>query len=256
VLWLWLQAMSIIKRDPRDILSCGGYYSCIVGSSMISNFLLANGSFDRVLIIIFPHKYQEIVTNKRVLLRIILTVLIISLLMTHFHFSLYYQPELKLSARSCEYYPYARLWIGRIWPIVHSILFAFIPSFIICTCSFIILWNRYHHKMKTVNSTAATRMKTLSLLLVIFSIYSTLTLLPITILQFFSQYFLDDNTNCRKIGMWKMLLYLCCTLMAINYSNKFYINLVTSTQFRQDFLKLVTFKRKNVKNPNNRLIEM
>ncbi|CAF1167978.1 unnamed protein product, partial [Didymodactylos carnosus] len=114
VLWVWLQSMSIIKRDPRDILSCGGYYSCVVGSSMISNFLLANGSFDRVLIIVLPHKYQQIVTNKKVLLRIILTVLITSLLMIHFHFSLYYQAEMKLSARTCEYYPDTRLWIGRI----------------------------------------------------------------------------------------------------------------------------------------------
>jgi hypothetical protein len=91
-------------------------------------------------------------------------------------------------------------------------------------------------------------MRTASLLLVIYSIYYTLSVMPLNILQFFHSYFFNDKNNlteplkinCLKFSQWKMLMKFCMLLMAINYSNKFIVHYLISMQFRRDVWNLFT----------------
>lgn len=110
-----------------------------------------------------------------------------------------------------------------------------------------ILKNRYYRRPSTTSETTGTKhMRTASLLLVIYSIYYTFSVMPISILQLFHSYFFNNNlmnTNdidCLKFSQWKMLMKFCMFLMAINYSNKFLVHYLISMQFRRDVWNLLT----------------
>jgi hypothetical protein len=124
---------------------------------------------------------------------------------------------------------------------------AFIPCIITCACSLVILKNRYYRRPSTTSETTGTKhMRTASLLLVIYSIYYTFSVMPLNILQFFHSYFFKNNlTNtseidCLKFAQWKMLMKFCMLLLAINYSNKFLVHYLISMQFRRDVWNLFT----------------
>lgn len=94
-------------------------------------------------------------------------------------------------------------------------------------------------------------MRTASLLLVIYSIYYTISVMPLNVLQFFHRYFFNNDpltetseTNCLKFSLWKLLMKFCMLLMAVNYSNKIFVHYLVSMQFRRyirNFFKKVSF---------------
>ena len=112
----------------------------------------------------------------------------------------------------------------------------------------VILRNRYYRRPSTTSETTGTRhMRTASLILVIYSIYYTFSVMPLNILQFFHSYFFNENKvtetseiNCLKFSQWKMLMKFCMLLMAINYSNKCIVHYLISMQFRRDVRNLFT----------------
>ncbi|CAF1537500.1 unnamed protein product, partial [Adineta steineri] len=244
VFWLWCSSLFLI-RDPRDVLTCGTYYSLIIGSSNVSTLLLTAASIDRFVIVVYPSHYSTFVTRTKALIKILCIIIFVSLLIIQYHFSFYFS----YSYHVCEYYSYAQLWHGKIWPLIRVSLLAFIPCIVICVCSMVILRNRFYRRPSTTSETTGTRhMRTASLLLVIYSIYYTLSVIPMNILQFFHSYFLNDDINitetskidCVKFAQWKMLMKFCLLLMAINYSNKFIVHYLISMQFRRDVWNLLS----------------
>ncbi|CAF0728038.1 unnamed protein product [Adineta ricciae] len=240
VFWLWCSSLSL-ARDPRDVLTCGTYYSLLIGSSHISTLLLTAASIDRVWIVVYPSRYSTFVTRTKALIKIILIIIIVSLVIIQYHFSVYFS----YSYNICEYYSYAELWHGKVWPVIRLSLLAFLPCITICICSMVILRNRYYRRPSTTSETTGSRhMRTASLLLVIYSIYYTLSVMPLNILQLFHSYFFNDRIteasqiNCLKFAQWKMLMKFCLLLMAINYSNKFLVHYLISMQFRRNFWSL------------------
>ncbi|CAF3324674.1 unnamed protein product [Rotaria sp. Silwood1] len=236
VFWLWCASLSFV-RDPRAVLTCGLYYSLTIGSSNVSTLLLAAASIDRLVIVVYPSRYSTFVTRTKALIKIIFIILFVFILIIQYHFSYYFS----YSYSVCEYYSYAQLWQGKIWALIRLALLAFIPCLIICICSLVILKNRYYRRPSTTSETTGTRhMRTASLLLVIYSIYYTISVMPLNILQFFHSHFFNDNTirntseiNCLKFSQWKLLMKFCMLLMAINYSNKFIVHYLVSMQFRR-----------------------
>jgi hypothetical protein len=240
VFWLWCSSLSLV-RDPRDVLTCGTYYSLTIGSSNISTLLLTAASIDRVLIIVYPGRSSTFVTQRKALIKIIFIIICVSLLIIQYHLSYYFS----YSFHICEYYSYAQLWHGKVWPLIRLSLLAFIPCLITCACSIIIMKNRYYRRPSTTSETSGTRhMRTASLLLVMYSIYYAVSVMPLNILQFFHSYFFNDDKlteiNCLKFSQWTMLMKFCMLLMAINYSNKFFVHYFISMQFRRDVWNLLT----------------
>ncbi|CAF4019055.1 unnamed protein product [Adineta steineri] len=138
--WLWCVNMSLIKTDPREVLSCGIFYNIIVGSGSLSHLYLASLSIDRSIIILDPTRYRLIVTRSHVILRIVLITFIITLLLIPHHFYFHYVPRVTIFL--CDFNPslyYRRI---RIWTFIHAILLVGIPSLIVCICSAILLHNR------------------------------------------------------------------------------------------------------------------
>ncbi|UJR33475.1 hypothetical protein I4U23_020920 [Adineta vaga] len=235
VFWLWCSSLSLI-RDPRDVLTCGTYYSLLIGSSHISTLLLTTASLDRVCIVVYPTRYSTFVSRTKGLVKIIFIIIIVSLLLIQFHFSFYFSHSYYI----CEYDSYAQLWHGKVWPLIRLSLLAFLPCLTICICSMVILRNRYYRRPSTTSETTGSRhMRTASLLLVIYSIYYTLSIMPLNILQLFHSYFFNHDItetsqiDCLKFSQWKMLMKFCMLLMAINYSNKFLVHYLISIQFRR-----------------------
>jgi len=251
VLWLWCSSLSFLP-DPRAILTCGIYYSLTIGSSNVSTLLLMAASIDRVLIVIYPIRSQTFITRTNALIKIFFIITIIFLLIIQYHFAVYFS----YSYNSCDYYSYVPLWHGKVWPFLRLSCLAFLPCIITCICSIVILKNRYYRRPSTTSETTGTRhMRTASLILVIYSIYYTLSVMPLNILQFFHSFFFDNddddhnetnefintvNINCLKFAQWKMLMKFCMLLMAINYSNKFLVHYLISMQFRRDVHNLFT----------------
>ena len=243
VFWLWCASLALL-RDPRDVLTCGIFYTLTIGSSNASTLLLTAASIDRVLIVVYPSRYSTFVTRRKALIKISLILLLVLLLMIQYHFSFYFSHSLHV----CEYYSYAQLWHGTLWPLIRLALLAFVPCTITCICSMVIFQNRFYRRPSTTSETSGTRhMRTASLLLVIYSIYYTISIMPINILQFFHSYFLADTRwsgrseiDCLKFSQWTVLMKFCLLLMAINYSNKFIVHYLISLQFRQDVWNLLT----------------
>ena len=243
VFWSWCSSLSLV-RDPREVLSCGTYYSLTIGSSNISTLLLTAASIDRVLIVVYPSRSSNFVTQTKVLIKIFIIIIGVSLLIIQYHFSFYFSYSFYI----CDYYSYAELWHGKVWPLIRLSLLAFLPCIITCLCSVVILRNRYYRRPSTTSETSGSRhMRTASLLLVIYSIYYTLSVMPMNVLQFFhSSFFPNDllmgqsTIDCSKFSQWKLLMKFCKLLLAVNYSNKFLVHYLISLQFRRDFWRLFT----------------
>lgn len=243
VFWLWCSSLSFV-RDPREVLTCGIYYSLTIGSSNVSTLLLTAASIDRVLIVVYPSRYSSFVTRTKVIMKILIIIIGVSLLIIQYHFSFYFSYSFYI----CDYYSYAELWHGKVWPLIRLSLLAFLPCIITCICSVVILRNRYYRRPSTTSETSGTRhMRTASLLLVIYSIYYTLSVMPLNVLQFFHSHFFPGDelaeqfpVDCLKFGQWKLLMIFCKLLLAMNYSNKFLVHYLISLQFRRDVWNLLT----------------
>ncbi|CAF0949909.1 unnamed protein product [Adineta steineri] len=243
--WLWCVNMSLIKTDPREVLSCGIFYNIIVGSGSLSHLYLASLSIDRSIIILDPTRYRLIVTRSHVILRIVLITFIITLLLIPHHFYFHYVPRVTIFL--CDFNPslyYRRI---RIWTFIHAILLVGIPSLIVCICSAILLHNRCKHKRIYKNnfSANARRMHRHSILLFVFSLGLFLSLLPGCLLEIFivhDRFFYDTIYCSIRWKFYRILPNFFLTLSSITYSNKFYIHLTISTTFRNGFIQLITCK--------------
>ncbi|CAF4031905.1 unnamed protein product, partial [Adineta steineri] len=243
--WLWCVNMSLIKTDPREFLSCGIFYSIIVGSTTLSHLYLASLATDRSIIVIYPTRYRLIVTRSHVILRILLITFIMILLSIPHQFYFHYEPRVTLFL--CDFRSSLYHRKVRVWSFIHAILLVGIPTLIVCICSAILLHNRCKHKRTYKNNLSANarRMHRHSILLFVYSLGLFLSILPGCILEIFIVHdrLFYHNMHCSvRWKIYRILLNCFLTLSSINYSNKFYIHLTISTTFRNGFIQLITCK--------------
>ncbi|CAF3576103.1 unnamed protein product [Rotaria sp. Silwood1] len=243
ILWLWCVRMSIIKTDPREIFSCGIFYSILMGPTILSNLYLASISIDRTYMILYPTRFRLVITRRHVFIRLLLIFIIVILIMIPHHF--YYYFNKKTTIFICEFDTVIKHWRVRIWPFLHAILFVSLPSIITFISSVILLHNRCNQRKLHNNnqlSKTARRMKRNSILILSMSIFILFSLLPTVILEIFivhDRLFNDDILCSIRWKTYKILLNWFLILSALNYSSKFYIHLIISKTFRRDFIKLI-----------------
>jgi len=216
--------------------------------------------------ILYPARYRSIVTQSRIILRLIsITIIVILLLIPH-HFYFYYNRSTTLFL--CEFYPFVDHRRIHLWSIIHAILFVSVPSLIICTSSGILLHNRCKHNRLHKNklSASARRLQRSSILIFLVSLWLFLSLLPACILEIWMVHerFFDHDSHCStRWKFYKILLNCFLTLSSINYSNKFYIHLIISTRARQNLMQFITCRsdrqssisiRMNDRNKNEQLL--
>jgi hypothetical protein len=243
IIWLWSVSMSIIKTDPRQLMSCGIFYSIIIGSTILSNLYLASMSIDRIFLILYPSRYRVMITRRHVLLRIVLILLVVIVFMIPHHFYYYYDPISTIFI--CEFYSFTHRWQIHIWSFLHAIVFASLPSVITCLSSAILLHNRCRHRQKSNNklSVIARRMEINSVAILFVSISILFLSLPTVILQIF---IVHDRLVRHEIlcstrwEIYKILLNWFFILSALNYSLKFYIRLSISRSFQRDFIQIIS----------------
>ncbi|CAF3475823.1 unnamed protein product [Rotaria sp. Silwood1] len=242
VFWLWCVDMSIIKTDPREIFSCGIFYSILIGPTILSNLYLASMSIDQSFMILYPAHHRLLITRCYVLKCILLIFIVVILFMIPHHFYFHYNK--KTTIFICESYTFIDHWKIRIWPFLHAILFVSLPSLVTCISSVILLHNRFNQRRMNKNylSDNARRMKRNSILVLFISIVTLFSILPTVILEAFIIYdrlFNDDILCSIRWKTYKILLNWFLTLSALNYSSKFYIRLLISKTFRREFIKLI-----------------
>jgi hypothetical protein len=216
----------------------------IMGSTTLSNLYLASLAIDRSIMILRPARYRLLVTPCHVILRVIVIYIIIALLLIPHHFYFYYEPKTTLFL--CDFHSFAHRQI-RLWTLVHSIFFVSIPSLLVCISAFILLRNRSKHKRTYKNnlSKSARRLHKRSIIIFFLSIGIFLSLLPTGILKVFivyDRFFYNDIPCTIRWKIYKILLNCFLTLSSINYSMKFYINLIISTSFRNSFIQFISCK--------------
>jgi hypothetical protein len=241
--WLWSASMLFTRIDPREVISCGSFYSILFGSTKLSNVFLASLSIERSVMIVYPARYRSIVTQSRIVLRIILITIIVILLVIPHHFYFRYNPSTTLFL--CEFDPSADRRRIRLWTLIHSILFVSVPSLIVCICASILLHNRCKHERlhKNSSSVGARRMQRNSVLIFLASLWLVLLLLPTCILEILMVHerFHDLDSHCPTRWKFYKILFNCfLTLSSINYSNKFYIHIIIFTATRKNFIKFIT----------------
>jgi hypothetical protein len=234
--------MSLVKNDPRQILSCGIFYSILTGPAILSNQYLALMSIDRTIMILYPTSYRLIITRRHVLIRIFLFLIMIMLLMIPHNFYYYYDKNTTLFI--CEFYTFIEKWRLRLWPFAHAICFVSIPSIITCISSIILLQNRCKHRRITKNNLSenARRIERNSIFILFVSIIVFFSLLPSVILEIFIMHdllFSHEIYCSSRRKTYKILLNWFLILAAGNYSSKFYIRLLISKTFRRDFIQLI-----------------
>lgn len=249
--------MSVIKTDPRQILSCGLFYSLLIGPTILSNLYIASMSIDRTFMILYPTRYRSVITRQHVFIRIVLILLILIIIMIPHHYYYYYNKTTTIFI--CEFHQYILRWKTRVWPFLHAILFVSIPSIITCISSVVLLHNRCKHRRIHKNNLSenARQMERSSILLCFFSVTIFFSILPFVILEIFIT--IDRLSNYSDITSVKWKTYLTLlnwflTLGAINYSFKFYVHLIISTLFRNQFIQLFQHKEKQIHEQNLNLI--
>lgn len=239
--WVWGVSTSIIKTDPRQIFSCGIFYSILIGPTILSNLYFASMSLDQTFMILYPTLHRMLITRQHVLIRLFLILLIIAILKIPHHFYFYYDSRTTLFI--CEFHSYVEQWRIRIWSFAHAIAFVSLPSIVTCISSFVLLYNRYTHRKLHKNRISATarRMERNSVVLAFTSIVILISLLPAVILELLivhDQSVNHENVCPKKWKAFRILFYGFLTLSAFAYSFKFYLRLIMSKACRRDLAKL------------------
>jgi hypothetical protein len=247
--WDWLDVVNLAP-DPRKILNCAFFYPFVSGTGLISLILLVELNLDRISIIHKPQQIYLYLTYKRILIKIILTFSILILFIIHYYFSLYYDSKsFIIFGQSCRVYQYAQIWFYSIWPYIHMFC-RLTPCLILIYCTIYIFSNRYSDRKTCLHR----QQQTLSLVLVLLSIYTFLAVIPITILQIFNQYMWKHElecfcTNCTNNNghaqQWKLLNVICIMWEASIYIVKFYIKFIFSSEFRYDVKQLIFCRTTN-----------
>jgi len=247
--WDWLDVVNLAP-DPRKILNCAFFYPFVSGTGLISLILLVELNLDRISIIHKPQQIYLYLTYKRILIKIILTFSILILFIIHYYFSLYYDSKsFIIFGQSCRVYQYAQIWFYSIWPYIHMVC-RLTPCLILIYCTIYIFSNRYSDRKTCLHR----QQQTLSLVLVLLSIYTFLAVIPITILQIFNQYMWKHElecfcTNCTNNNghaqQWKLLNVICIMWEASIYIIKFYIKFIFSSEFRYDVKQLIFCRTTN-----------
>ncbi|CAF2076184.1 unnamed protein product [Rotaria magnacalcarata] len=268
IFWLWCANMSFVKNDPRDVLSCRIFYCILVGSIALSNLYLAAVSIDRSIMILFPFRYRFIVTQSSVTFRIILILLIVIVLFVPHYFYLQYDAKAKLVL--CNFTSSINDKQIHFTSIIHSIIFVFIPSLIVCIGSLVLLKNRHQHRRthKHSSSSTARRMHKSSVLMFLISLWFFVSLLPALIIEIFviyDQLFFHEMLCSMRQKIYKILLNCFLICSSVNYSTKFYIHLIVSESFRMNLIQFITCSnlsnasrqlRMKVKNNNEQNINL
>lgn len=237
--------MSIIEKDPRQVLSCGIFYSILIGSTTLSNLYLALLSIDRSLIILCPTRYRSIVTQRHVLFCIIVISIIVLILLIPHHFYLYY--DVRTTLFLCDFHSTVNHHKVRLWAFVHSILFVAIPSLIVCISSLILLHNRCKHNRTYKNSLSESARKLHRRAIVIFfvSLAIFFSFLPFCFLELYivhDQLILHRQHCSARWRIYRTLLNFFLILTSISYSIKFYVHLCIASTFRRQFVQFISCK--------------
>jgi hypothetical protein len=235
--------MAFIRHDPREVLSCGIFYSILVGSTTLSNLFLAANSIDRGIMILHPTRYRSLVTQSRVMIRIVLITLVVILLLVPHRYYLYYNPRVTFFL--CDFYSSDGHRRMQLFSLFHATFFVVMPSVIVCISALILLHNRCTHKRKYRNhlSVNARRMHNRAIVIVIASVVLFLSVLPSCILQVFivrERFYQDDPRCSTQWRLYRILQYCFLIVSSTNYSIKFYVHLLMSTRFRRSFVQLIT----------------
>ncbi|UJR38031.1 hypothetical protein I4U23_030713 [Adineta vaga] len=231
--WLWCANMSWIQVDPREVLSCGVFYSILI-------------AIDQSILILYPTRYRSIVTRSHVLIRIFLILIIVLILVIPHHYYFYYNPQTTLFL--CDFYPSLDGRRLRLFSLIHATFCALhLP---------ILLHNRCKYKRRYNNnlSIGARRMHRNSIIIFVFSFGLLFSLLPSCILQVFiihDRFYYDALLCSARWKLYKVLLRCFLIFSSTNYSNKFYIHLLISLSFRQQFIQLITCQSKQQSNRPN-----
>ena len=254
--WDWLDVVDLAP-DPRKILNCAYFYPFVGSTTFISLILLVLLNLDRISMITNPQKTHSKITNKRILIKIILTYSTTIFFFLHYRFSLKYSHQsFIIYGQSCCVYDHAYIWFYTLWPSIH-LLCRLIPCLIIIFCTLYVCINRCqkttHFSIQIPTNTIHRQQQTFSIVLVFLSLYTLIGVLPITILQLFnhqmSQYEIDyryyclSNTNQAK--QWKFFNALLIMCEASTQMLKFYIRFFVSSQFRHDVKKTISCRFRN-----------
>ena len=244
--WDWLDAVNLAP-DPRKSLDCAFFYPFVASGAFISLLLILQVNFDRLRIIHHPQTTYPHLTHRRVLLKILLVYSTSILFFLNYRFSLQYDSQaFTIFGQACRVYDRAHFWFYSIWPYIH-LLCRLIPCLVLISCTIYVCYNRYRNDPHSTSSISSRsihrRQQTFSVAIVFLSFYTFFAVLPITILQIFNhQMWLYEMTyqgpKCRSDTMrainWKLLNALFIIWEASTYTNKFYIRLIFSLEFRQD----------------------
>jgi hypothetical protein len=193
--------------------------------------------------ILYPALYRSIVTQSRIILRIILITIIVILLLIPHHF--YFRYNSRTTLFLCELYPSADRRRIRLWTLIHAIFFVSVPLLILCIGSGLLLHNRCKNKRLHKNklSASARRMHRRSILIFLASLWLFLSLLATCILEIWMVHerFFGHDSHCSTRWKFYKILFNCfLALLSISYSYKLYIHLIISTTARKKLIQLIT----------------
>ena len=260
ILWDWLAVVHLVA-DPRQILGCAFFYSCVHGTGYISLLLLAQLNIDRVSMLHRPQQAHLARTYRHVLARIFLTSSSFLLFVIHYRLSVYYDSHASnsISGQVCQIHSRAHRWFHLVWPYFH-LFCRLIPCVIIVFCSGYICCNRYRYRRidrKMICLHRQKQQRRFSLVLVLFSIYTFFAAISISVLQIFSRSVWKYDAPCvhaRQIDRsnnaerWKLLHALFILWETSIYTSKFYVKFFFSSEFRHD-VKATTCCRTTLDEP-------
>ena len=200
-------------------------------------------SIDRSIMILYPSRYRILITRRSILMRVYLVLVFVIIAMIPHHFYFYYNKSMTLFI--CDFHRFIDRWRIHLWPYIHAILFVLLPVIIVYISSIILLHNRCEHRRVAKNNLSenARRMERNSILIFFMTIAISLSLFPFVILEIFTvrDRLYNLELLCgKRWNTYLILRYWFLILGVFTYSFKFYLRLIISKTFRQQFLQLIS----------------
>lgn len=272
----------LVKIDIQQITNCKFSYFGYAGS-LSSAWIIINISLDRFLSVYYPHTTKNFLSKKSCIIRISISVVVSYIICLGY--MIFINAPIKNGFHCFAVTPNEQYWLEVVWPILYTILFCLIPTCALFTFNALIIY-KFTQKKKNLSKiifqktmrarasfqnggdTSTELFKKLNLTTLGLCVSFLILTLPGNIFMIIKNQTLkmgdeyinedsEDQLNAlnylsdRNYYLETLFIYsLLNSFMSCIYSINFFLYVMTSNLFRNEFLLMLGFK-----SPSKRRIE-
>lgn len=240
IIFIGLSGWEVDIRDNSDVF-CKLHMTVTYASLQYFAWLQATVAVDRLISVLFPHKYLISCKWKVGLITVFVELVLVCLLNIAVGVSVSKSDE-----GHCK--PHNKPFFYGAWGYIDLLSYSLIPAFILVICNSIILRLLNQSKLKVKsNNTAVAR--SLTVMLMSLNVFFLITTLPVSVV-----FFLDWGTyGQRRYAITELCWTIFSLLQYAGSACTFFVYCITGSKFREELRKLPSRLGLRQKRPRKKL---